>query len=111
MWISVIVTAIAIAGGIKAFYLGFYLSETKHPNKPYKIVVSKTPSLLDWQTGSPGDSGNSRIWVRIYDSDGNKLYEIRTTLNDLPSKMWTDNAAIITTDIVWLIPITTEAGQ
>jgi hypothetical protein len=95
---------IAFGGGIKAFYFGFYLSESKHPIKPYKIAIYKIPSFLDWQTGTPGDSGNSRIRVRLYDADGNNLQEVRTTLNDLSAKMWTDDAAIITSDIVWLLP-------
>ena len=104
LWIAVIFLIVAIGGGIKAFYFGFFLSETTHPTKPYKIVISKIPSFLDWQTGTPGDSGNSRIVVRLYDADGNKLHEVRTTLNDLSSKIWTDDAAIVTTDIVWPLP-------
>ena len=104
LWIAVIFLIVAVGGGIKAFYFGFFLSETTHPTKPYKIVISKIPSFLDWQTGTPGDSGNSRIVVRLYDADGNKLHEVRTTLNDLSSKIWTDDAAIVTTDIVWPLP-------
>jgi hypothetical protein len=99
---------VAIGGGIKAFYFGFFLSEATHPTKPYKIVISKIPSFLDWQTGTPGDSGNSRIVVRLYGADGNKLHETRTTLNDLSSTMWTDDAAIITTDIAWSLPDTSK---
>jgi hypothetical protein len=106
LWIATAFLVIAVGGGLKAFYFGIYLSEIKHPVKPYKIVISKIPSFPAWQTGTPGDSGNSYIWVRLYDGDGNKLHEIRTTLNDLilPFNMWTENAAIITTDIVWPLP-------
>jgi hypothetical protein len=104
LWITVVFFIIAIGVGIKAFYLGFLLSKTTHPTKSYKIVISKIPSFFDWQTGTPGDSGNSRIVVRLYDANGNKLHEVRTTLNDLSSTMWIDDAAIITTDIVWSLP-------
>ena len=111
LWIAVIFLIVAVGGGIKAFYFGFFLSETTHPTKPYKIVISKIPSFLDWQTGTPGDSGNSRIVVRLYDADGNKLHEVRTTLNDLSSKIWTDDAAIVTTDIVWPLPDKSKENQ
>jgi hypothetical protein len=102
-WISaaIIFLIVAIGADVKAFYFGFFLSETTHPTKPYKIIISKIPSFLDWQTGTPGDSGNTRIVVRLYNADASKLDEVRTTLHDLYGKMWTDDAAIITTDILW----------
>ena len=104
LWIAAAVLIAAVGVGIKAFYFGFFLSESDHPTKPYKIVISKIPSLLDWQTGTPGDSGNSRVWVRLYDADGNKLHEIRTTLNDLSTKMWGGDSVVVTSDIVWPLP-------
>ena len=111
LWIAVIFLIVAVGGGIKAFYFGFFLSETTHPTKPYKIVISKIPSFLDWQTGTPGDSGNSRIVVRLYDANGNELHEVRTTLNDLSSNIWTDDAAVITTDIVWPLPVKSKENS
>ena len=111
LWIAVLFLIVAIGGAVKAFYFGFFLSETTHPTKPYKIVISKIPSFLDWQTGTPGDSGNSRIVVRLYDANGNELHEVRTTLNDLSSNIWTDDAAVITTDIVWPLPVKSKENS
>ena len=111
LWVAFIILIVAVGSGIKAFYFGFFLSETTHPTNPYKIVISKIPSFLDWQTDTPGDSGNSRIVVRLYDANGNKLHEVRTTLNDLSSTMWTDDAAIITTDIIWSLPDNSEENH